>query len=206
MPSSFQARFAITHYFNPVRYMRLLELVRGEQTDEAIIETLADFNDRILGKGVVSCDDTPGFLGNRVGVYALQVGLAQAAKHNLSIEDADALMGRPMGIPKTGIFGLYDLIGVDLMADVVDTLATILPENDAFHAVGQQHNPVQLLIKTMISEGYTGDKGLGGFYRLDETEQEFAVNLSDGSVSEKKQSYVKRQNLLQKCRRAMKSR
>ena len=186
MPSSFQARFAITHYFNPVRYMRLLELVRGEQTDEAIIETLADFNDRILGKGVVSCDDTPGFLGNRVGVYALQVGLAQAAKHKLSIEDADALMGRPMGIPKTGIFGLYDLIGVDLMADVVDTLATILPENDAFHAVGQQHNPVQPLIKTMISEGYTGDKGLGGFYRLDETEQEFAVNLSDGSVSERK--------------------
>ena len=86
------------------------------------------------------------------------------------------------------------------MADVVDTLATILPENDAFHAVGQQHNPVQPLIKTMISEGYTGDKGLGGFYRLDETEQEFAVDLSDGSVSERKTELCQKAKLV--CRNA----
>ena len=183
MPADFQARFAITHYFNPVRYMRLLELVRGAHTSDAIIDTLADFNDRILGKGVVACDDTPGFLGNRVGVYALQVGLNEAAKFGLSVEDADALMGRPMGIPKTGVFGLYDLIGVDLMADVVDTLATILPENDAFHAVGQRHNPVQPLIEAMVAKGYTGDKGLGGFYRIDETEAEWAVNLSSGEIA-----------------------
>ena len=181
MPASFQKRFAITHYFNPVRYMRLLELVRGAHTDDGVMAKLADFNDRILGKGVVACEDTPGFLGNRVGVYALQVGLAQAHKNGLSVEDADALMGRPMGIPKTGVFGLYDLIGVDLMADVVDTLATILPENDAFHAVGQRHNPVQPMIQSMIADGYTGDKGLGGFYRLKEDETEWAVRLSDGT-------------------------
>ncbi|MGC6517987.1 MAG: 3-hydroxyacyl-CoA dehydrogenase NAD-binding domain-containing protein [Candidatus Puniceispirillaceae bacterium] len=186
MPASFQQRFAITHYFNPVRYMRLLELVRGDHTSDEVIDLLADFNDRILGKGVVACNDTPGFLGNRVGVYALQVGLNEAARHNLSVEDADALMGRPMGIPKTGVFGLYDLIGIDLMADVVDTLATILPENDAFHAVGQQHNPVQPLIKKMIADGYTGDKGLGGFYRLDEAETEWAVSLADGTLSLRK--------------------
>ena len=195
MPADFQARFAITHYFNPVRYMRLLELVRGEHTAESIMETLADFNDRILGKGVVACDDTPGFLGNRVGVYALQVGLNEAAKYGLAIEDADALMGRPMGIPKTGIFGLYDLIGVDLMADVVDTLATILPENDAFHAVGQRHNPVQPLIEEMISNGYTGDKGLGGFYRLDEDEREFAVNLKDGAIAPRQTSLCRKAEL-----------
>ena len=182
MPEAFCKRFAITHYFNPVRYMRLLELVRGEQTDDSVIETLADFNDRILGKGVVACNDTPGFLGNRVGVYALQVGLNEAARHGLSIEDADALMGRPMGIPKTGVFGLYDLIGVDLMADVVDTLATILPQGDAFHAVGQQYNPVQPLIETMISTGYTGDKGLGGFYRTRDDDSEWAIDLATGDV------------------------
>ena len=73
MPLSFRERFAITHYFNPVRFMRLLELVRGQDTNPKIISKLADYNDRILGKGVVACEDTPGFLGNRVGVYALQV-------------------------------------------------------------------------------------------------------------------------------------
>ena len=186
MNEDFAKRFAITHYFNPVRYMRLLELVRGEATTQDVIDRLADYNDRILGKGVVACHDTPGFLGNRVGVYALQVGLAQASKFGLDIEDADALMGRPMGIPKTGVFGLYDLIGIDLMADVVDTLATILPENDVFHAVGQNHNPVQPLIKEMIAEGYTGDKGKGGFYRIDDDENEFATALETGDIRPRK--------------------
>ena len=136
MPTAFCKRFAITHYFNPVRYMRLLELVRGADTDEAVMDSLADYNDTVMGKGVVRCNDTPGFLGNRVGVFALQVGMDEAFKLGLSVEQADALMGRPMGIPKTGVFGLYDLIGVDLMSDVVDTLGVILPAGDVFHAVG----------------------------------------------------------------------
>jgi len=160
MPESFQQRFAITHYFNPVRYMRLLELVRGEHTKADVIASLADFNDRVMGKGVVQCGDTPGFLGNRVGVFALQVGIDEAARTGIPIEHADALMGRPMGIPKTGVFGLYDLIGIDLMADVVRSLRSILPEGDAFHAVGAEND----LINSMIGSGYTGNKGLGGFY------------------------------------------
>ncbi|MGB2160342.1 MAG: 3-hydroxyacyl-CoA dehydrogenase family protein, partial [Candidatus Puniceispirillaceae bacterium] len=122
MPTAFRERFAITHYFNPVRYMRLLELVRGTDTRDDVIDQLADFNDHILGKGVVRCADTPGFLGNRVGVFALQVGIDEAMRCGLDIEQADALMGRPMGIPKTGVFGLYDLIGIDLMVDVVASL------------------------------------------------------------------------------------
>ena len=100
MPEDFQKRFAITHYFNPVRYMRLLELVRGANTDEKIMDRLADYNDRVMGKGVVRCNDTPGFLGNRVGVFALQVGMDEASRNKLTVEEADALMGRPMGIPK----------------------------------------------------------------------------------------------------------
>lgn len=134
MPEDFQKRFAITHYFNPVRYMRLLELVRGANTDEKIMDQLADYNDRVMGKGVVRCNDTPGFLGNRVGVFALQVGMDEASKNKLTVEEADALMGRPMGIPKTGVFGLYDLIGIDLMSDVVNTLGDILPEDDLFRS------------------------------------------------------------------------
>lgn len=182
MPESFRKRFAITHYFNPVRYMRLLELVRGADTDADVMARLSRYNDEVMGKGVVSCNDTPGFLGNRVGVYALQVGLSEAAKLDLPIEDADALMGRPMGIPKTGCFGLYDLIGVDLMADVVDTLASILPADDPFHAVGRSNNPVMPLIADMVADGFTGDKGKGGFYRVDESGAEQALALADGAV------------------------
>jgi len=178
MPQDFRARFAITHYFNPVRYMRLLELVRGADTAPAVMDRLARYNDEILGKGVVQCGDTPGFLGNRVGVFALQVGMDEAAKQGLTIEEADALMGRPMGIPKTGIFGLYDLIGVDLMSDVVDTLGSILPKGDAFHAVGRKDNPVMPLINRMIAAGYTGQKGLGGFYRGDG--ENLAIDLGTG--------------------------
>ena len=86
MPPAFRQRFAITHYFNPVRYMRLLELVRGTETRSDVIDRLADFNDRVLGKGVVRCADTPGFLGNRVGVFALQVGIDEAMRCGLTIE------------------------------------------------------------------------------------------------------------------------
>ena len=179
MPENFRRRFAITHYFNPVRYMRLLELVAGDDSAGDVMARLKDMNDRILGKGVVMCRDTPGFLGNRVGVFALQVGLAEAHKHGLSCGVADAVMGRPMGLPKTGIFGLYDLIGVDLMADVVATLAKILPPDDAFHDVGVAANPVAPLIADMLAAGHKGDKSGGGFYREDKKR---AVNLISGAV------------------------
>ena len=179
MPPAFRQRFAITHYFNPVRYMRLLELVRGTETRDDVIDRLADFNDRVLGKGVVRCADTPGFLGNRVGVFALQVGIDEAMRCGLTIEQADALMGRPMGIPKTGVFGLYDLIGIDLMVDVVASLRSILPEGDAFHAVGGEN----AMITTMIADGFTGNKGRGGFYMTGDDGEQLARPLSgDGEA------------------------
>ena len=174
LPPSFRERFAITHYFNPVRYMRLLELVRGTDTRGDVIDRLADFNDRVLGKGVVRCADTPGFLGNRVGVFALQVGIDEAMRCGLDVEQADALMGRPMGIPKTGVFGLYDLIGIDLMVDVVASLRNILPEGDAFHAVAGQND----MIMAMIADGFTGDKGRGGFYLASDKGAELARPLT----------------------------
>ena len=179
MPTAFRKRFAITHYFNPVRYMRLLELVRGADTEDAVIDRLADFNDRVLGKGVVRCADTPGFLGNRVGVFALQVGIDEAMRNELTIEQADALMGRPMGIPKTGVFGLYDLIGIDLMVDVVASLRSILPEGDAFHAVGGEN----AMISAMIADGFTGNKGRGGFYMTGDDGSEMARPLTGAGVA-----------------------
>ena len=159
--------------------MRLLELVRGADTEDAVIDRLADFNDRVLGKGVVCCADTPGFLGNRVGVFALQVGIDEAMRNALTIEQADALMGRPMGIPKTGVFGLYDLIGIDLMVDVVASLRSILPEGDAFHAVGGEN----AMISAMIADGFTGNKGRGGFYMTGDDGSEMARPLTGAGAA-----------------------
>ena len=161
MSAAFCERFAITHFFNPVRFMRLLELVRGEQTRQEVMDTLDAFCEQRLGKGVVVCADTPGFLGNRVGVFAIQCALHEAVKLGLSPAEADSIFGRPMGIPKTGVFGLYDLIGIDLMADVAKSLETILPASDAFHQYAQ---PLALMT-TMIANGQTGNKGGKGFYR-----------------------------------------
>jgi 3-hydroxyacyl-CoA dehydrogenase len=161
MPESFRRDFCITHFFNPVRYMRLLEIVGGPHTRPDAMQTLTEFCDVALGKGVVSCRDTPGFLGNRVGVFALQAGIVEAARAGLSVEEADAIMGRPMGIPKTGVFGLYDLIGLDLMLDVVASLESALPGDDPFQEVADGIPAVAEL----VARGYTGNKGGAGFYR-----------------------------------------
>ena len=157
--------FCITHFFNPVRYMRLLELVIGPQNDKAKINDLVTFGDKILGKTVVVCNDSPGFLGNRVGVYAMQVAMTEAFNLGLSVEEADAVFGRPLGIPKTGIFGLYDLIGIDLMADVLKSFIKELPTSDPFHEVGKELP----IINQLIKDGYTGRKGKGGFFRINKS-------------------------------------
>ena len=161
MSPTMRSDFCITHFFNPVRFMRLLELVRGPDTRPEVVEDLAAFCDRELGKGVVHCRDTPGFLANRVGVHALQAGLFEAVAQGVTVEEADAVMGRPMGIPKTGLFGLYDLIGLDLMLDVAASLAMALPRDDPFQRVAEGIP----LTRDLVSRGYTGNKGAGGFYR-----------------------------------------
>ena len=167
-PQDFKERFCITHFFNPVRYMRLLELVRGEETRDDVIEALHEFNDKMLGKGVVNCADTPGFLGNRVGVFALQAAVHEAVALELKVEEADAIFGRPMGIPKTGAFGLYDLIGLDLMGDVVRSLNSILDQGDPFMEVGGENK----VVNDHVARGHRGDKSGSGFYReIDEVRE-----------------------------------
>ena len=185
MSDEMKQNFCITHFFNPVRYMGLLEIVTEPINDKEKINLLKSFCDEKLGKGVIICKDTPGFLGNRVGVYAMQVAMTEAFKMGLTIEEADAVFGRPMGIPKTGVFGLYDLIGIDLMADVLKSFIKELPKDDPFHEVAQE-NP---FITKMIEDGYTGRKGKGGFYRMNkESGQKIleAVNLKSGDYSPSK--------------------
>ena len=163
LPERFAGDFLITHFFNPPRYMRLLELVAGPSTRPEALATMRDFADRRLGKGVVACHDTPGFIGNRIGIYWLQCAVGEAIASGLSVEEADAVLGRPAGIPKTGVFGLLDLVGLDLMPHVLASMQSRLPADDPFHAVFSVPERVQ----RMIADGYTGRKGKGGFYRLD---------------------------------------
>jgi 3-hydroxyacyl-CoA dehydrogenase len=158
----FERDFLITHFFNPPRYMRLLELVAGEKTRPEALEAMSDFADRRLGKGVVVCNDTPGFVANRIGSFWMQAAVNEARDLGLSIEEADAVMGRPLGVPKTGVFGLLDLVGLDLMPKVDQSLATTLAPGDAYHGIRRDWP----LLEKMIREGYTGRKGKGGFYRL----------------------------------------
>ena len=168
--------FCITHFFNPVRYMGLLEIVKNENNDLEKINSLKKFCEIELGKGAIICNDTPGFLGNRVGVYAMQIAMNEAFRLKLSIEEADAVFGRPMGIPKTGVFGLYDLIGIDLMADVLKSFIKELSKNDPFQVVAKE---IPLITK-LIQTGYTGRKGKGGFYRMNKQNNQKileAINL-----------------------------
>ncbi len=182
--------FCITHFFNPVRYMGLLEIVKNENNDLNKINQLKEFCEVELGKGAIVCNDTPGFLGNRVGVYAMQIAMTEAFKMKLSVEEADAIFGRPMGIPKTGVFGLYDLIGIDLMADVLKSFIKELPKTDEFHEVAKEIP----LVKKLIETGYTGRKGKGGFYRMNKTGATKimeAINLESGEYSPSKKIDVK---------------
>ncbi|MAV83119.1 MAG: crotonase [Pelagibacteraceae bacterium] len=152
--------FCITHFFNPVRFMRLLEIVETEKLNQNKILKLRSFCEHQLGKGIVNCKDTPGFIGNRVGVYAMQVAMYEALERNLPVEIADALFGRPMGIPKTGVFGLYDLIGIDLMKDVLQSFEKELKSDDPFMSVVKPHK----IVEKLLENGFTGNKGKGGFY------------------------------------------
>ena len=182
--------FCITHFFNPVRYMGLLEIVKNQNNDLGKINFLKKFCEDQLGKGVIICNDTPGFLGNRVGVYAMQVAMTEAFKMKLTIEEADAIFGRPMGIPKTGVFGLYDLIGIDLMADVLKSFIKELPETDPFQIVAKEIP----LIKKLIETGYTGRKGKGGFYRMTKVDNKKvleAINLETDNYLPAKKINIK---------------
>jgi len=162
MDEKFQSDFLITHFFNPPRYMRLLEIVAGSKTNPQAIATIREFADVKLGKGVVDCKDTPGFIANRIGTFWIQAAVVEAFKGNVTVEQADAAIGRALGIPKTGIFGLMDLVGIDLMPLVSKSLYDAVPSDDAYRGL---YSEPELILK-MIAEGSIGRKGKGGFYRL----------------------------------------
>lgn len=198
---AFRKTFMITHFFNPPRYMRLLELVGGPETDKAALARIEDFCDRALGKGVVPCKDTPGFIANRIGTYWIQVAVNEAIALGLSVEEADAIGGRPMGIPKTGVFGLIDLVGLDLMPLIAKSMKSVLPPTDDFIRTNIQHP----LLDKMIADGYTGRKGKGGFYRLNAVGKKKVKEAIDLKTGEYRAAQKPKPEALDRAGRSLKA-
>ena len=162
----FKNNFLITHFFNPPRYMPLLELVVSEFTKKSIVTKVSNFLDIHLGKTIVRSNDVPGFIANRIGCYWLETALSLAIEMNMSVEEVDSLMSQPVGIPKTAVFGLYDLIGIDVMRLISQSLINSLPSDDDFTKISKNHK----IVTKMIETGFTGRKGKGGFYKLSKDE------------------------------------
>ncbi len=178
MSESSRRRFLISHFFNPPRYMRLLELVTPTEMDAGLLSSLTDFADRKLGKGCVFCHDTPGFIANRIGTFWIQKAFHEAIALKLTVEQCDAVM-QLFGVPKTGVFGLLDLVGLDLMPHILDSFRHNLAPDDPLHNMAE----IPELLNTLISQGYTGRKGKGGFYRLQQQGRQKikqAVDLNSG--------------------------
>ena len=181
LPEDISSRFLITHFFNPPRYLPLLEVVTSSEVNDDVVSRFCNFADRRLGKRVTMCNDRPGFIGNRLGVYFVQRAIKATLEHGLSVEQADAMLGRPIGLPKTGVFALMDLIGIDLIPKVGQSLQSRLDEEDPFHKIT---GPGEDIIMSMIEEGYTGRKGKGGFYRLNRDDGKKVKEARDLSSGE----------------------
>ncbi len=164
-PQRLRRDILVTHFYNPVRVMRLLEMVAGPETRHEAVNGLSAFCHDVLRKGVVHAKDTPNFIGNRIGCYWMLSGLHKAKPdkaHGLGIEKIDALMGAPVGIPSTSLYGLIDLIGLDVMEFIGKNLAATLPAGDAGLAFTKFPEAEQVL----LDRGQLGRKSGGGFYRV----------------------------------------
>lgn len=169
MPEGLRRNAAITHFFNPVKVMKLVELVPGEDTEPEVMATLVDFLGDGLAKGVVYGKDTVNFIANRIGCFWILAGLNEAADafaQGVSIEDIDAAMSAPVGVPSTGLFGLVDLVGMDVMKLVSLNMKANLPASDRGVAYAQFPGPVE----RMYERGQIGRKAGQGFYKQTKTE------------------------------------
>jgi len=157
---AFRKHFAITHFFNPPRYMKLLEIVPGPETLPEVVERLADFCEQVLGKGIVFAKDTPNFVANRIGIFNMFCVIAAMRDLGLSIEAVDQLTGPVIGNPKSASFRTADLVGLDTMLHVADNVYEGAPEDEK-----RQIFKVPDFIKTMVERGLLGEKSKQGFYK-----------------------------------------
>ncbi|MGB5984183.1 MAG: 3-hydroxyacyl-CoA dehydrogenase/enoyl-CoA hydratase family protein [Desulfobacterales bacterium] len=161
---SFRQHFLGTHFFNPVRYMKLLEIIPGADTLPEILDFMADFGERRLGKGIVWAKDTPNFVGNRIGVHGMVKALQLMAQSDLTIPEVDAIFGPAMGRPKTAMFKTADLVGLDILAHVAQNTYDLVPEDEDREAF-----LVPDFVRAMLDKKLLGKKTKAGFYKTDLT-------------------------------------
>ena len=178
LPDDVKQRFMITHFFNPPRYMQLLELVRGEQTSDETYKTMVEFGESVLGKGIVHAKDTPNFIGNRIGVYGMMTTMNLAIKQGLTIEEVDKLTGPISGRPKSATFRTADVVGLDTMRHVSKTTyekALDDEERDMFI--------IPDILNQLIDSGRLGQKTKAGFYKKNEDRSIHSVDFKTGEYT-----------------------
>ena len=160
LPAGMRSRFLGTHFFNPPRYLPLLEIIPTPDTSREVLARIKTFATEVMGKGVVFAHDVPGFITNRVGSYAFQVAIAAADEFGLGFDEVDAITGPAMGRPNSATFRTLDLVGLDIYADICDNLRELLEperEREAFE--------VPEYVRKMLERGWLGDKSGQGFYK-----------------------------------------
>ncbi|MBI3405081.1 MAG: 3-hydroxyacyl-CoA dehydrogenase/enoyl-CoA hydratase family protein [Acidobacteria bacterium] len=158
--ADFQQHWCGTHFFNPPRYMKLVEIIPGPQTKPDVISALDEFCDRRLGKGVVIAKDTPNFIANRIGTYSMLNVLRLMREMDMTIEEIDACTGPAVGWPKSATFRTTDIVGLDVLAHVVRNIYENVPDDESREAYR-----VPPLVEDMMTRGWLGEKTGGGFYK-----------------------------------------
>ncbi|MFA5182805.1 MAG: 3-hydroxyacyl-CoA dehydrogenase/enoyl-CoA hydratase family protein, partial [Syntrophales bacterium] len=157
---SLKERFLGTHFFNPPRYMKLLEIIPGKETKKEVVDYMIEFGERVLGKGIVVCKDVPNFVGNRIGVFDISNAVRLMAEKGMKIDEVDAIIGKAIGRPGSSIFGTLDLVGLDTGYHVMKNLYAAVPDDEA----RETFVPLPFMDK-MFELKWLGNKTKGGFYK-----------------------------------------
>ena len=164
LSQDFKQHFLGTHFFNPVRYMHLLEIIAGEETLTDVLEFMADFGERILGKGIVWAKDTPNFIGNRIGVQGIVKAMQLMLEDGLTIPEVDALFGTVMGRPRTAMFKTSDIVGLDTLGHVAKNTHALVVDDEQ-----RESFVLPEFVDKMIDKNLLGTKTKSGFYKTDLT-------------------------------------
>jgi 3-hydroxyacyl-CoA dehydrogenase len=162
--AEFRKNFLVTHFFNPVRYMKLLELVAGPETDPEVVKSIHRFGEEVLGKGIVYGKDTTNFIANRVGTYGMMRTISEMQKAELSIEEVDKIFGPAMGRPKSAVFRTADIVGLDTFSHVAKNCYDTLTQDEEREVFA-----IPDFLQKMVAKGMLGDKSGGGFYKKDKS-------------------------------------
>src|SRR5438094_973765 len=179
MSDEFQQHWAGTHFFNPPRYLKLVELIPGPKTSADVIESLTEFCDRRLGKGVVVAKDTPNFIANRIGTFSMLNALRLMGTLGMTVEEVDACTGPAVGWPKSATFRTADIVGLHVLVHVVKNIYETAPNDES-----REMYRVPALVEEMVKRGWLGDKTGQGFYKKVKGEGEREILTLDVNTME----------------------